>query len=69
MVQKQTQQCVCGGGVKLLSIKDEWSVVRSEFNVRWKALIFGNLLDTLNIIISPIEKFLKPPEVKKCAEN
>ena len=31
--------CVCGGGLKLLSIKDEWLAVRSWFDVRWKTLI------------------------------
>ena len=31
-----------------------------------EALIQGNLLNTLNIIISPIETFLEPPEVEKC---
>ena len=34
------------GGVKLFSIKDEWSVVRSRFDVRWKT---DELLDQIPV--------------------
>ena len=32
----------------------------SWFDVRWKALVSGDLLNTLSVIISPVKKFLEP---------
>jgi len=37
--------------------------------VRWIALIWGKLLDTLYVIISPIENFLEPLEVEEFPKN
>ena len=34
--------------------------VMSWFDVRWKALVSGDLLNTLSVIISPVKKFLEP---------
>ena len=44
-------------------------VVMSRFDVGWIALVYGNLLNTLNVIISPVKNFLEPPEVEKCLKN
>ena len=41
----------------------------SRFDVRWKALISGNLLDTLSVILSHVKTFLETLEVEKCLKT
>ena len=37
--------------------------------MRWKALVSGNPLDTLDVYFQPLENFLEALEVRKCSEN
>ena len=51
------------------SVASSLRIVWSWFNVRWRVLILSKLLNTLGVILSPIEIFLEPIEVEKFLKN
>ena len=51
------------------SVASSLRIVWSWFNVRWRVLILGKLLNTLGVILSHIEIFLEPIEVEKFLKN
>ena len=55
--------CVFWGFAPLLRFVMSW------IDVRWTVLILGNLLNTLNVIISPLEKFYSHLKSKKFSKT